>query len=318
MPRAKGYKEVTLQQLRSFHETARLGSLSAAADALGLAHPTVWQQVHALERDIGQPLIEAFGRGSKLTDAGRVLAELVAPVVLGAQGIKARFREAWEGRRPLVTVVATPRGCVEDMPPCVAAFNRLHPGVDVTLREAGEAQALTQIEAGEADLGTLSGLPEAASRSVEFEQAYELDVVLVVPPGHPLATKRVVRPEDLRDYPLVSGPPSFANSPLWARIEQATDNRPRPCRGQAQFTATALEFVRLGMGVAVVGRSSLGRSPRGLHERDLTAHFGRSQVYFVRRKGLPVRQEVADFQAVVRDTLAAKAERPRKRVSPKR
>jgi len=315
MPKPKGYKEVTLQQLRSFHETARLGSLSAAADALGLAHPTVWQQVHALERDLGQPLIKAFGRGSRLTDAGRVLAELVAPVVLGAQGIKSQFRAALVGRRPTLTVVATPRACVEDLPPCVAAFGRLHPGVDLTLREAGEAQAQAQVEAGEADLAALSGLPESATRTVEYEQAYELDMVLVVPPGHPLATKRVVRPEDLREYPLVSGPPAFANSPLWARIEQATDNGPRPCRGQAQFTATALEFVRLGMGIAVVGRSSLGRTPRGLHERDMTAHFGRSQVYFVRRKGLPIRKEVADFQAVVRDTLGAVR---RRRVSPKR
>ena len=49
----------------------------------------------------------------------------------------------------------------------------------------------------------------------------------------------------------------------------------------------------------------------------MTAHFGRSQVYFVRRKGLPVRKEVADFEAVVRDTLAAKGDR-RRRVSPKR
>ncbi len=44
------YKEGRLQQLRSFCETARLGSLAAAAQALGLAEPTVWEQVHALER----------------------------------------------------------------------------------------------------------------------------------------------------------------------------------------------------------------------------------------------------------------------------
>ena len=67
---------------------------------------------------------------------------MTAPVVLGANGLKARFREVWGGRRPLVTVVATPRACVEDMPPCVAAFGRLYPGVDFTLREAGEADAL--------------------------------------------------------------------------------------------------------------------------------------------------------------------------------
>ena len=54
------YKEVRLQQLRSFCETARLGSLAAAAQALGLAEPTVWEQVHALERQFAAKLVEAI------------------------------------------------------------------------------------------------------------------------------------------------------------------------------------------------------------------------------------------------------------------
>ncbi len=55
------YKEVTLQQLRSFLETARLGSLAAAAAALGLAQPTVSAQVHALEKHFDMPLIQPSG-----------------------------------------------------------------------------------------------------------------------------------------------------------------------------------------------------------------------------------------------------------------
>src|SRR2546428_11145744 len=74
----RAYKEMTLQQLRSFCETARLGSFSAAAAALGLSHPTVWKQVHALEREFGAQLVKPFGRGCQLTEAGRVLAELAA------------------------------------------------------------------------------------------------------------------------------------------------------------------------------------------------------------------------------------------------
>ena len=55
MPARRGrvYKDTTFQQLRSFYEAARLGSLSAAATSLGLAQPTVSQQIHALERRNG-------------------------------------------------------------------------------------------------------------------------------------------------------------------------------------------------------------------------------------------------------------------------
>src|SRR5690242_18304989 len=90
----RAYKETTLQQLRSFCETARLGSFSAAATALGTSHPTVWKQVHALEREFGAQLVKPFGRGCRLTDAGRVLAELAGPAVAGIASLKQRFRDA--------------------------------------------------------------------------------------------------------------------------------------------------------------------------------------------------------------------------------
>src|SRR5262249_31274399 len=64
------YKEIRLQQLRSLCETARLGSLTAAAAALGLAQPTVWEQVHALQREFGVKLIERRAHGCRLTDVG--------------------------------------------------------------------------------------------------------------------------------------------------------------------------------------------------------------------------------------------------------
>src|SRR5262245_41075389 len=70
--RAGAYKEITLQQLRSFCETARLGSFKAAASSLGLAHPTIWQQVHALERELDAQLVEPHGRGCRLTEEGRL------------------------------------------------------------------------------------------------------------------------------------------------------------------------------------------------------------------------------------------------------
>ena len=77
--KSRVYKDTTAQQLRSFHETARLGSFSAAAKSLGLANPTVWQQVRALELDFGEPLLEPRGRGCHLTEAGRLLADLIGP-----------------------------------------------------------------------------------------------------------------------------------------------------------------------------------------------------------------------------------------------
>ena len=84
----RAYKEITLLQLRSFCETVRLGSLTAAADSLGLARPTVWEQVHALEHHLGMQLVEPHARGCQSTEAGRFLAEMAGPLVTGISSLK--------------------------------------------------------------------------------------------------------------------------------------------------------------------------------------------------------------------------------------
>ena len=107
--KSRPYKELTFQQLRSFCETARLGSLAAAAKAIGLTHPTVREQVLSLQREFQVKLIEPHGRGCHLTEEGRLLAEMAAPIVTSANALMRRFAlarrmpkcEWWSPGRPV-------------------------------------------------------------------------------------------------------------------------------------------------------------------------------------------------------------------------
>ncbi len=67
--------DLTLQQLRMLRELAAVGTIAATADLLGYTPSAVSQQLSALERAVGQPLLERVGRNVRLTDAGRVLVE---------------------------------------------------------------------------------------------------------------------------------------------------------------------------------------------------------------------------------------------------
>src|ERR1700749_2809218 len=62
-----------LRHLRTFAAVAERGSFSAAADALGISQPAVSQQIQALEREVGEPLIDRSGRGARLTERGEVV-----------------------------------------------------------------------------------------------------------------------------------------------------------------------------------------------------------------------------------------------------
>ena len=91
--------------------------------------------VHALERQFGDQLVEPFGRGSGLTEAGKLLAELIGPAVLSISSLKQAYHEARGRLRPRLTVAVTPRVLIEDLPECVRAFTERYPRVHLTIRE---------------------------------------------------------------------------------------------------------------------------------------------------------------------------------------
>jgi molybdate transport repressor ModE-like protein len=121
------YKEITLQQLRSFRETVRLGSFKAAAGALGLSHPTVWQQVHALERQLGTGLVEPHKRGCRLTEDGRLLAEMIDSLVADIDTLARRFLESRGQVQQRLTVATTQRTLIEDLSDVIEVLSAATP-----------------------------------------------------------------------------------------------------------------------------------------------------------------------------------------------
>ena len=172
------YKEVTLQQLRSFHEAARLKTFAAAAKSLGLAQPTVWAQVHGLERHFGVKLFEMTRRGCQLTGDGQLLAELAAPSLAGIHSLAERFRQARSGVQESLVVATTSRILIEDLPECAAEFSRRRPNVRVTFQDMTIEEVMTAVESGKADIGLTVPWPGPPRAWLVFEPAYEYEVLL--------------------------------------------------------------------------------------------------------------------------------------------
>jgi DNA-binding transcriptional LysR family regulator len=301
------YKEMTLQQLRSFCETVRQGSFTAAAASLGLAHPTILSQVHALERRFGTKLVETHARGCRATDDGNLLAELAAPLVAGLGSLDQAFREARSRVATSLVIAATPRILVEDLPECVVEFERIRPHAQLTLKEMHTAEVIKAVGSEEADLGfTASNDPHPGDAWLEFVPCYELDVVLVTPKDHPLARRRVVRPRDLCDYPLVNTPGSFVDPSVMLTLEKFGGPRPQSRCVEAYHAATIRRYVELGFGIGLIGRIPSHRPQPGLHERSMSRDFGRTTVHLVCRRGALQPPHVRDFADTVKALLNRK------------
>src|SRR5215475_9772730 len=87
-PRRRGYKTLSLAQLRSFCEVCRRAGYAAAARELDLTSPAVWEQVKALERHYGCRLLAKAGSRIEPTPEGAQLLELLGPVLAGLDSTK--------------------------------------------------------------------------------------------------------------------------------------------------------------------------------------------------------------------------------------
>ena len=139
-------------RLRVLVAVARHGSVTAAARELNYAQPSVSHHLARLEAETGVRLIQRAGRGIRLTDAGRLLADR-ATEVLGrldaAENELAAHAGLSAGR---VRLAAFPSALGTIVPAAAAMLRAEYPGMDVRLTEAEPPEALGMLRAGYVDV----------------------------------------------------------------------------------------------------------------------------------------------------------------------
>jgi LysR family transcriptional regulator, low CO2-responsive transcriptional regulator len=170
---------MTLTQLNAFVLVARLGSVTAAANALGVSEPAVSQALTALRQHLGDQLVTRGPAGMTLTPGGsRLLATASQIVVLGAEA-HAAVREA-QGAPEQVRVVATAGIAEFVVGPLVEAFTRrFAASVEVSAGVASGGELAVLVANRLADLALGPGLPHDPALAVVTEPIFRYRVVVV-------------------------------------------------------------------------------------------------------------------------------------------
>ena len=131
---------------------ARHGSVTGAAHALNYAQPSVSHHLSRLEAETGTKLVQRAGRGIRLTDAGRLLAERAAEVI-GRLDAAENELAAYSGLRAgRLRLAAFPSALGTIVPAAAAMLHEKHPSVDLRLTEAEPPEALRMLRAGYVDV----------------------------------------------------------------------------------------------------------------------------------------------------------------------
>ncbi|HEY6311193.1 MAG TPA: LysR family transcriptional regulator [Streptosporangiaceae bacterium] len=159
-------------RLRVLVAVARYGSVTAAARALNYAQPSVSHHLARLEAETGIKLIQRAGRGIRLTDAGRLLAERAAEVI-GRLDAAENELAAYTGLRAgRLRLAAFPSALGTIVPAAAAKLRGHQPSVDLRLTEAEPPEALRMLRAGYVDVALVFRyFPVAAGQDAEGASA---------------------------------------------------------------------------------------------------------------------------------------------------
>jgi len=191
---------IDLFALRCLEAAARLGSLTAAARALGVSQPAVTVQVGGLERALGERLLVRQARGVRTTPAGESVLDRARRVL-----DEIRDLEGSLDRGPLsglLRIGSTDVVVLHRLPPVLRAFRTRHPGVDLELKIEGSHALVSAIRAREIELALVTlPIPDPPG---PIQPLYRDRLCFVVSPGHALAARPRVNLKDVASAPLLA------------------------------------------------------------------------------------------------------------------
>src|SRR5437870_8746156 len=168
-------------RMRLLVEIERKGSVSAAAAAIGIGQPSASQHLRLLEAAAGQRLVERSGRGSRLTEAGRLLPARAAQALSSLGAAEEELGPLAGLQTGTIHLGASTAPGVYLLPDTLGCFRRDHPGVMVEVEVAASDEILKRLLSGRLQLA-LVGATEADER-IELEPFLEDGLVGVARPG---------------------------------------------------------------------------------------------------------------------------------------
>jgi molybdate transport repressor ModE-like protein len=286
---------IDARRLRVLREVHQQGTLSAAADALHLTPSAVSQQLAALEREVGQPVIERNGRGVRLTGAAEVLVGHANVVLAQLEAAAADVAAFSDGVVGTVRIAGFATALAELVAPAVAALRATHPRLALTITEQEAPDCFRSLARGDADvaLSMASRLAPPADDPRFAMRALRSDVLdAVLAADHPLAARERIGLAELSGEPFVGPPDGTSCHDVTVSGCAAAGFVPAFEHWSLDFYTT-MALVAAGLGVALVPRLAQSAVPPGAVIRPLEAPAPARHVFAATRAGAERRPTVA-------------------------
>jgi len=240
---------LTFRQLQIVHAVSRSGSVTGAAQALGVSQPAVSKMLKDCAHSAGFALfVRRQGRLQPTTETAGLLGELER-VFNGVERINRVIDDMRVTTVGTLQIAATPTLADNLLPPAIALFQQTRPNIRITISAMDNFSVVNAVAREHADIGlALSPFTHVDARQIELCAA---ELVCVVHRDSALATRGSVTPQDLADHPLISFRKTL---PLGLLVEEAFKKAGVSQRIALEVnqSSVACALARAGCGVAII------------------------------------------------------------------
>lgn len=261
---------MNLHQLRIFCAIAQSSTLTQAAKQLGLAQPTLSQQLSRLEEKVGTKLFDRVLNQMELTVAGQFLLRRAQMILSEVEDVQGQLREFASGTRGIIRMAGLNSIIRAVLPKAIVLLKERLPEVEFDIHEMGPAEVLDLLYCRQINIGLVAADGLSLSTPYKTVSIVTDPYVFAVPAGLDLSA--VSNP----DADLSSGDRNVLNSAI--RFNFASELSRRFERwyhdtlphhhlvAQCRSYEVALSLVRAGLGVAIVPALAMhhGSGPAGV------------------------------------------------------
>jgi DNA-binding transcriptional LysR family regulator len=241
-----------VRKLLLLRELAHRSTIAAVAQALCYTPSAVSQQLAALERDAGVPLLQRTGRRVTLTPAGAALAGQTEEILALLERAAAGLAAARTGLAGPLRIGAFPTAMRTILPAALVALGRDHPGLELMVTELDPAAVPDALRSGTLDVALVHEyefVPAPRDPALDTEPLLEEAIYLASAGPGPATSEDPVASH--RDSPWIMATPGTLCHAMAVRACQAAGFSPR-VRHHADDFVTVLALVAAGQGVALV------------------------------------------------------------------
>jgi DNA-binding transcriptional LysR family regulator len=280
-------------KLKTFHHAAETGSLTAAAEKLGVSQSAVSRQIAALEQGMGVPLFQRHARGLLLTGPGMALREFTREMANAAMIAESTLKDAREKVMGDLRVTAPVAFGSTWLAPRLVHFTNAYPETRLQLLLDDRELDLLKLEAECA-----VRLWAATHADLIQKKIFQVHVSLYASAGYLAKHGEPKRPEELDRHRIIAyrmNAPNAMRDLDWATRAGREDAPPRPALLEIDNVYGMLRAVESGFGIASLP-DYMARSSKDLVKVLCELEAPRFDVYFIYPSDLKRSKRIAAFR----------------------